>query len=167
MRGVKSEAMVMCATSPDGATVEFLRPPPGSKPGDRVYFEGFEGLLAWRSCPDSPANPPRAAAAGRTERSAWEFGLPWALGGGLRHPGRRLEPQEEGPPLSCVRPLARPPRAANSWRLLEAITCGRRGPARRFSRRCSPTLRRRTTAWRRGRASPSGRPWASSPPRRS
>ena len=43
MRGVKSEAMVMCATSPDGQTVEFLRPPPGSQPGDRVYFDGFEG----------------------------------------------------------------------------------------------------------------------------
>ncbi|KAJ2780905.1 G4 quadruplex nucleic acid binding protein [Coemansia javaensis] len=42
MRGVTSYAMVLCATSPDGATVEFVEPPAGSKPGDRVYFEGFE-----------------------------------------------------------------------------------------------------------------------------
>ncbi|KAJ1726757.1 G4 quadruplex nucleic acid binding protein [Coemansia biformis] len=42
MRGVTSYAMVLCATSPDGATVEFVEPPKGSKPGDRVCFEGFE-----------------------------------------------------------------------------------------------------------------------------
>ncbi|KAJ2899291.1 G4 quadruplex nucleic acid binding protein, partial [Coemansia aciculifera] len=42
MRGVKSFAMVLCATSPDGNTVEFVEPPKGSKPGDRVYFEGYE-----------------------------------------------------------------------------------------------------------------------------
>ncbi|KAJ2305259.1 G4 quadruplex nucleic acid binding protein [Coemansia sp. RSA 2705] len=41
MRNVMSYAMVLCATSPDGATVEFVEPPKGSKPGDRVYFEGF------------------------------------------------------------------------------------------------------------------------------
>lgn len=50
MRGVKSEAMVMCATSPDGNTVEFLRPPEGSQPGDRVFFEGFEGMSQRISC---------------------------------------------------------------------------------------------------------------------
>ncbi|KAJ1951292.1 G4 quadruplex nucleic acid binding protein, partial [Linderina macrospora] len=43
MRGIKSFAMVLCGTSPDGNTVEFVEPPAGSKPGDRVYFEGFEG----------------------------------------------------------------------------------------------------------------------------
>ncbi|KAJ2745973.1 G4 quadruplex nucleic acid binding protein [Coemansia sp. BCRC 34301] len=42
MRGVKSYAMVLCATSPDGNTVEFVEPPKGSRPGDRVYFEGYE-----------------------------------------------------------------------------------------------------------------------------
>ncbi|BGO94035.1 hypothetical protein NBRC10512_003668 [Rhodotorula toruloides] len=43
MRGVKSFAMVLCATSPDGKDggVEFVNPPAGSQPGDRVYFEGF------------------------------------------------------------------------------------------------------------------------------
>ncbi|KAL1748557.1 hypothetical protein HDZ31DRAFT_29356 [Schizophyllum fasciatum] len=44
MRGVKSFAMVLCATSPDGkeAGIEIVNPPEGSKPGDRVYFEGME-----------------------------------------------------------------------------------------------------------------------------
>lgn len=42
MRGVKSFAMVLCATSKDGkeAGIEIIQPPPNSKPGDRVYFEG-------------------------------------------------------------------------------------------------------------------------------
>ncbi|KAI5122791.1 hypothetical protein M0805_000135 [Coniferiporia weirii] len=42
MRGVKSFAMVLCATSKDGKEggIELVQPPPGSKPGDRVYFEG-------------------------------------------------------------------------------------------------------------------------------
>jgi len=42
MRGVKSFAMVLCATSKDGkeAGIELIQPPAGSKPGDRVYFEG-------------------------------------------------------------------------------------------------------------------------------
>ncbi|KAG6330249.1 hypothetical protein ID866_8838 [Astraeus odoratus] len=42
MRGVKSFAMVLAATSKDGKEggVELIQPPPGAKPGDRVYFEG-------------------------------------------------------------------------------------------------------------------------------
>lgn len=42
MRGVKSFAMLLCATSADGkdAGIEFVKPPPGSQAGDRVYFEG-------------------------------------------------------------------------------------------------------------------------------
>ncbi|VDC00785.1 unnamed protein product [Peniophora sp. CBMAI 1063] len=47
MRGVKSFAMVLCATSKDGkeAGIEVIDPPPNSKPGERIYFEGaeFEG----------------------------------------------------------------------------------------------------------------------------
>eukprot|EP00163_Fabomonas_tropica_P031933 TRINITY_DN7797_c0_g1_i1.p1 TRINITY_DN7797_c0_g1~~TRINITY_DN7797_c0_g1_i1.p1 ORF type:complete len:367 (+),score=138.03 TRINITY_DN7797_c0_g1_i1:109-1101(+) len=43
MRGVESAAMVLCATSPDGATVEFVEPPAGVKPGDRVSFPGQDG----------------------------------------------------------------------------------------------------------------------------
>ncbi|KAM6494163.1 hypothetical protein JOM56_010524 [Amanita muscaria] len=44
MRGVKSFAMVLCATSKDGKEggIELIQPPPGSKPGERVYFEGAE-----------------------------------------------------------------------------------------------------------------------------
>ncbi|KAJ3549160.1 hypothetical protein NM688_g5210 [Phlebia brevispora] len=44
MRGVKSFAMVLCATSKDGkeAGIELIQPPAGSQPGDRVYFEGAE-----------------------------------------------------------------------------------------------------------------------------
>ncbi|CAE6415046.1 unnamed protein product [Rhizoctonia solani] len=42
MRGVKSFAMVLCATHKDGKDhgIEIVNPPEGSKPGDRVYFEG-------------------------------------------------------------------------------------------------------------------------------
>ncbi|KAH7928729.1 nucleic acid-binding protein [Leucogyrophana mollusca] len=44
MRGVKSFATVLAATSKVGkdAGTELIQPPPGSKPGDRVYFEGPE-----------------------------------------------------------------------------------------------------------------------------
>ncbi|KAJ9095789.1 hypothetical protein QFC20_006584 [Naganishia adeliensis] len=42
MRGVKSFAMLLCATAAEGkeAGIEFVRPPAGSKPGERIYFEG-------------------------------------------------------------------------------------------------------------------------------
>ncbi|KAG8742508.1 G4 quadruplex nucleic acid binding protein [Ceratobasidium sp. 414] len=42
MRGVKSLAMVLCATHKDGKDhgIEIVNPPEGSKPGDRVFFEG-------------------------------------------------------------------------------------------------------------------------------
>lgn len=39
MRGVTSEAMVMCASTPE--KVELLVPPPTSKPGDLVYVDGY------------------------------------------------------------------------------------------------------------------------------
>ncbi|KAF8895525.1 hypothetical protein BD779DRAFT_1500000 [Infundibulicybe gibba] len=44
MRGVKSFAMVLCATHKDGREggIELIQPPANSKPGDRVYFEGAE-----------------------------------------------------------------------------------------------------------------------------
>ncbi|CAF3535829.1 unnamed protein product [Rotaria sp. Silwood1] len=40
MRGITSEAMVMCASTPD--KVEILEPPSNSKPGDRVQCEGYD-----------------------------------------------------------------------------------------------------------------------------
>ncbi|KAJ8281073.1 hypothetical protein GJAV_G00063190 [Gymnothorax javanicus] len=49
MRGVVSQAMVMCASSPDN--VEILDPPSGAVPGDRVTFQGFPGE------PDKELNP--------------------------------------------------------------------------------------------------------------
>ncbi|KAJ3068345.1 hypothetical protein HDU98_008466 [Podochytrium sp. JEL0797] len=51
MRGVKSHAMVLCASDAEHTTVEFLVPPPGSVAGDRVYFEGHEGT------PEEQLNP--------------------------------------------------------------------------------------------------------------
>ncbi|KAK5865591.1 hypothetical protein PBY51_019851 [Eleginops maclovinus] len=49
MRGVVSQAMVMCASSPD--KVEILDPPSGAVPGDRVTFQAFPGD------PDKELNP--------------------------------------------------------------------------------------------------------------
>jgi len=42
MRGIKSYGMVLCATSKAGKEggIEIIDPPEGSKPGDRVFFEG-------------------------------------------------------------------------------------------------------------------------------
>ncbi|XP_078459181.1 aminoacyl tRNA synthase complex-interacting multifunctional protein 1 isoform X1 [Lampetra fluviatilis] len=49
MRGVLSQAMVMCASSPD--KVEILDPPAGAVPGDRITFKGYPGE------PDKELNP--------------------------------------------------------------------------------------------------------------
>lgn len=51
MRGIKSYAMVLCASDAEHTKVELLVPPEGSQPGDKVYFEGFEGE------PDTQLNP--------------------------------------------------------------------------------------------------------------
>lgn len=49
MRGVKSCAMVLCASNED--TVEFVNPPAGSKPGDKIFFEGYNNV------PEKQLNP--------------------------------------------------------------------------------------------------------------
>ncbi|KAG7843858.1 hypothetical protein KL941_004340 [Ogataea angusta] len=49
MRGIKSSAMVLCAS--EGETVEFINPPEGAKAGDKVFFEGFDGT------PEKQLNP--------------------------------------------------------------------------------------------------------------
>lgn len=49
MRGILSEAMVMCASTPD--KVELLGTPDNVKPGDRVVFEKYPGE------PDAQLNP--------------------------------------------------------------------------------------------------------------
>lgn len=42
MRGIKSEAMVLCASNNDKTKVEIVPPPPGAKAGDRIVVDGFE-----------------------------------------------------------------------------------------------------------------------------
>eukprot|EP00092_Neocalanus_flemingeri_P099167 GFUD01126505.1.p1 GENE.GFUD01126505.1~~GFUD01126505.1.p1 ORF type:complete len:306 (-),score=129.53 GFUD01126505.1:43-960(-) len=49
MRGIMSEAMVMCASTPE--KVEIMAPPAGSKPGDLVQVDGYTRN------PDSQLNP--------------------------------------------------------------------------------------------------------------
>ena len=49
MRGILSEAMVMCASTPE--KVEVLSPPAGAVPGDLVHVDGFPRV------PDSVLNP--------------------------------------------------------------------------------------------------------------
>lgn len=44
MRGVKSHAMVLCATAADGE-VMFVRPPAAAVPGTPVQFEGHEQVV--------------------------------------------------------------------------------------------------------------------------
>jgi methionyl-tRNA synthetase len=43
MRGVKSHAMVLAATSQDGASVELVEPPKGASIGEKVIVEGYGG----------------------------------------------------------------------------------------------------------------------------
>lgn len=45
MRGIKSHAMLLCATAKEGKEggVEPVYPPEGSAVGDRIEVEGYEG----------------------------------------------------------------------------------------------------------------------------
>jgi methionyl-tRNA synthetase len=52
MRGIKSHAMVLAATSTDGKIVEFVEPPAGAVVGERVFVEGFT-----ENEPDEVLNP--------------------------------------------------------------------------------------------------------------
>lgn len=40
-------SVLLCATAKEGKEggIETVVPPPGSQPGDRIYFKGFEGEL--------------------------------------------------------------------------------------------------------------------------
>jgi tRNA-binding EMAP/Myf-like protein len=42
MRGITSEAMILCATDKDTGKVELLKIPENAKVGDRVDYEGYE-----------------------------------------------------------------------------------------------------------------------------
>ncbi|GIY03021.1 tyrosine--tRNA ligase, cytoplasmic [Caerostris extrusa] len=52
MRGVESQAMILCASREEPKEVEPLNPPKDSKPGDKVFVEGYEN-----SEPDEQLNP--------------------------------------------------------------------------------------------------------------
>ncbi|KAL3883708.1 hypothetical protein ACJMK2_029945 [Sinanodonta woodiana] len=52
MRGVESQAMLMCASREDPRAIEPLDPPEGSVPGERVVIEGYEA-----GEPDDVLNP--------------------------------------------------------------------------------------------------------------
>ena len=52
MRGITSQAMVMCTVSEDRKFFELLAPP-DSLPGDRIVFDGYPGE------PDKLLNPKR------------------------------------------------------------------------------------------------------------
>ena len=43
MRGIMSEGMIMCGSSPD--KVEIIEPPAGSVKGERVIVDGFPGII--------------------------------------------------------------------------------------------------------------------------
>ncbi|KAK9062551.1 hypothetical protein SSX86_019738 [Deinandra increscens subsp. villosa] len=51
MRGIKSHAMVLCASTSDHTKVELVEPPEGAAIGERVTFPGFDGE------PDDVLNP--------------------------------------------------------------------------------------------------------------
>jgi len=80
MRGVTSEAMVMCASTPE--KVEVLIPPPGAIPGDLVDVEGFtrnpDGVLNPKKkvfetvAPDLKTND---------QKQATYKGVPWTVKG--------------------------------------------------------------------------------------
>ncbi|XP_041352084.1 tyrosine--tRNA ligase 2, cytoplasmic-like [Gigantopelta aegis] len=52
MRGVESQAMLMCASVADPRAVEPLEPPEGSAPGERVFIEGYD-----KGTPDEELKP--------------------------------------------------------------------------------------------------------------
>ena len=80
MRGILSEAMVMCASTPD--KVEILTPPANAKPGDRVLVDGFE------SRPDAQLNPKKKVFETcapdlriDADKVAMYKGVPWTVNG--------------------------------------------------------------------------------------
>ncbi len=44
MRGILSEGMIMCGSTPE--LVEIIEPPPGVEKGDRVIVDGYTGELS-------------------------------------------------------------------------------------------------------------------------
>ena len=84
MRGIMSEAMVMCASTPE--KVEILTPPEDSAPGDLVHVDGFERK------PDAQLNPKKkifeACAPDlkvNSAKVATYKGVPWTVKGKQCH----------------------------------------------------------------------------------
>jgi len=80
MRGILSEAMVMCASTPD--KVEILSPPENSKPGDPILVSGYDRR------PDAQLNPKKkifeAVAPDlkvNSDQIATYKGIPWLVNG--------------------------------------------------------------------------------------
>jgi len=42
LKGVESQAMLLCAFAADGSAVELVEPPPGAPLGERVVFDGHD-----------------------------------------------------------------------------------------------------------------------------
>ena len=43
LKGVESQAMVLCGKAADGSTMELIEPPAAAPIGERVRFEGHDG----------------------------------------------------------------------------------------------------------------------------
>jgi methionine--tRNA ligase beta chain len=73
MRGIKSHAMLLCATHKDGqdSGVEPVTPPEGSVPGERIYVEGYEGME-----PDAQLNPKKKVNDGIKKTRDFKLTLP-------------------------------------------------------------------------------------------
>ena len=61
LKGILSAAMVLAASNADHTQVELVCPPEGSKPGERVTFDGYPGE------PDAQLNP---------KKNVWESVYP-------------------------------------------------------------------------------------------
>ena len=47
LKGVESQAMVLCGKAADGSAMELVEPPVGAAVGERVTFEGHEGEISF------------------------------------------------------------------------------------------------------------------------
>ena len=87
MRGVESQAMVLCGASADGSTMELVEPPAGVPLGERVSFPGHEGE------PEKQLNPKKKV----WNRELWNREL-WDRE--LWNRREAAQPEEEGVELT-------------------------------------------------------------------
>ena len=70
MRGIESQGMVLCASQDKeggGRIFQLLIPPPGSQPGDRIFFKDFQHLT-----PDTLLQPKKKI--WETLQVCWNYG---------------------------------------------------------------------------------------------